>query len=230
MRAVRQEPALAARVRRDRGARRPRGPAARGAGARRRVVDGQAGRVRHRPALRPPRPGVPVPAWFDRMPVLADGARRAGVAGGRGRQHHALRRVDRRGRGPHAAVSAPGRGVRAHRAGRRAGRPAADGGPRGRRVGRRAGGAGRALGRERPGIPWDTLLFSAKEADLQGVVPADRHRRRRTTRWPSSCPPTGAFTGRRRARTTPTGRRSVHRVRGRWVLGPRVVVALGVVG
>ena len=84
------------------------------------------------------------------------------------------------------------------------------------------------LGAEQPGIPWDTLLFSAKEATykawypLTGIVAG---------------PPVievdlasaGAFTG-VAAALRRVGREVVHRVRGRWGLGPRVLVALGVVG
>ena len=85
------------------------------------------------------------------------------------------------------------------------------------------------LGGERPGIPWDTLLFSAKEATYKAWYPLTGIRRWGTTPCASSC---------RRPVASPavaaaddaTGREVVHRVRGRWVLGPRVLVVLGVVG
>ena len=84
------------------------------------------------------------------------------------------------------------------------------------------------LGAERPGIPWDTLLFSAKEATykawypLTGIVLGHQAIEVDLT-------PAGTFTGVAMAYDA-SGREVVHRVRGRWGLGPRVLVALGVVG
>ena len=84
------------------------------------------------------------------------------------------------------------------------------------------------LGGERPGIPWDAVLFSAKEAafkawyPLTGILVA--HDAVSVELFPS-----GRFTA-VVAADDPTGRRAVHRVRGRWVAGPQVVVVLGVVG
>ena len=164
---------------------------------------------------------------FDRMPVLADG-RGAPVwpAGVVGSITHCPG-LDRRGRGPHAAVRSCPRRPRA-RPGRRAGRSPADGGPRGGLVGRASGRRLSALGRERPGIPWDAVLFSAKEAafkawyPLTGILVA--HDAVSVELLPS-----GRFTA-VVAADDPTGRRAVHRVRGRWVVGPRVVVVLGLVG
>ncbi len=84
------------------------------------------------------------------------------------------------------------------------------------------------LGRERPGIPWDAVLFSAKEAafkawyPLTGIVVAHDAV---SVELSSS----GPFTAAVRAPDR-TGRKAMHRVRGRWVVGPRVVVVLGVVG
>lgn len=84
------------------------------------------------------------------------------------------------------------------------------------------------LGAERPGIPWDTVLFSAKEAAYKawypltgtvldhGAVAVDLS-------------PGGSFMGLASAHDA-RGRLLVHRVRGRWRLGPQVVIALGVVG
>jgi len=84
-----------------------------------------------------------------------------------------------------------------------------------------------ALGAERPGIPWDRLLFSAKEATykacypLSGVVVGHDAVRVELS-------PAGSFTGVASADDA-SGRASSLAVRGRWVLGPRVVVTLGVV-
>ncbi len=83
------------------------------------------------------------------------------------------------------------------------------------------------LGTEQPGIPWDTLLFSAKEATykawypLTGIVLSH-------SEVDVELSPSGAFTGHAAARDL-AGREVVHRVRGRWGLGPHVLVALGVV-
>jgi len=84
------------------------------------------------------------------------------------------------------------------------------------------------LGAARPGIPWDRLLFSAKEATykawypLTGVVIG--HDAVRVELSAS-----GSFTGVASADDA-SGRHSRIAVRGRWVLAPRVLVALGVVG
>jgi 4'-phosphopantetheinyl transferase EntD len=84
------------------------------------------------------------------------------------------------------------------------------------------------LGGEQPGIPWDTLLFSAKEATykawypLTGIVLSH-------SAVDVALSASGTFTGVAAAYDAP-GREVVHRVRGRWALGPRVVIALGVVG
>jgi 4'-phosphopantetheinyl transferase EntD len=84
------------------------------------------------------------------------------------------------------------------------------------------------LGGERPGIPWDTLLFSAKEATYKAWYPLTGsvigHDAVRVELSPS-----GSFTAVARADDA-SGREVVHHVRGRWVLGPRVLVVLGVVG
>ena len=84
------------------------------------------------------------------------------------------------------------------------------------------------LGAEQPGIPWDTLLFSAKEATYKAWYPLTGavigHDAVRV-----DLSPAGAFTAVARADDA-SGREVVHRVRGRWVLGPRVLVVLGVVG
>lgn len=85
-----------------------------------------------------------------------------------------------------------------------------------------------ALGRERPGIPWDAVLFSAKEAafkawyPLTGILVAH-------DAVSVELSPSGRFRA-VVAADDPTGRGAVHRVRGQWVVGPRVVVALGLVG
>ena len=163
------EPVLAAGVRRDRGARR-RGDLCCPRSAR--SWPGLAGSgwpSSHRAALRAARPGVAGP-----VPVPDAGARRrarrTAVAGGVRRQHHALPRVDRRRRGP-ATGSLLGRGIRAHRPRRRAGRPPARRGCS--RSSPRPASGRRWLGweRERPGIPWDRLLFSAKEATYKAWYP-----------------------------------------------------------
>ncbi len=86
----------------------------------------------------------------------------------------------------------------------------------------------RRLEAERPGIPWDTLLFSAKEATykawypLAGIVLTQAS-------VEVDLSPDGSFSAVASADDA-AGRPVVHRVRGRWTLGPRVVVALGVVG
>ena len=79
-----------------------------------------------------------------------------------------------------------------------------------------------------PGIPWDTLLFSAKEATYKAWYPltgivlghAAVH---------VELSPTGTFTGGAAAHDS-AGREVRQRVRGRWVLGPRVMVTLCVAG
>ncbi len=83
------------------------------------------------------------------------------------------------------------------------------------------------LGGEQPGIPWDTLLFCAKEATYKAwypltgsVVGHDAVRVRLS--------PAGGFTAVASADDT-TGQPVTLTVRGRWRIGPRVVVALGVV-
>ena len=84
------------------------------------------------------------------------------------------------------------------------------------------------LGAERPGIPWDTLLFSAKEATykawypLTGIVLSHAE-------VDVELSPAGTFIGDAAAYDS-AGREVVHRVRGRWGLGPRVVIAIGVIG
>jgi 4'-phosphopantetheinyl transferase EntD len=85
-----------------------------------------------------------------------------------------------------------------------------------------------ALGRQRPGIPWDAVLFGAKEAAYKAWYPLTSivvaHDAVSVQLLPS-----GRFTAVVTA-DDPTGRRAVHRVRGRWGVGPRVVVVLGLVG
>ena len=84
------------------------------------------------------------------------------------------------------------------------------------------------LGAERPGIPWDTLLFSAKEATYKAWYPLTGlvvgH-----DAVEVDLSPQGVFTAVAAADDC-AGREVAHRVRGRWVLGPSVVVVLGVVG
>ena len=85
-----------------------------------------------------------------------------------------------------------------------------------------------ALGRERPGIPWDAVLFSAKEAAFKAWYPLTGTLVAHDA-VSLELQPSGRFTAVVTA-DDPTGRHVVHRVRGRWVVGPRVVVVLGVVG
>jgi 4'-phosphopantetheinyl transferase EntD len=84
------------------------------------------------------------------------------------------------------------------------------------------------LAGEQPGIPWDTLLFSAKEATYKAWYPLTGavigHDAVRV-----DLSPAGRFSAVARAPDA-SGREVAHRVRGRWVLGPRVLVVLGVVG
>lgn len=84
------------------------------------------------------------------------------------------------------------------------------------------------LAGECPGIPWDTVLFSAKEATYKAWYPLTGlligHDAVRV-----DLSPAGSFTAVATADDS-TGRTVVHRVRGRWALGPRVLVVLGVVG
>ena len=83
------------------------------------------------------------------------------------------------------------------------------------------------LGAEQPGIPCDTVLFCAKEATykawypLTGIVLSHAS-------VDVELSPAGTFTAVARAAGT-SGRAVVHRVRGRWTLGPRVVVVLGII-
>ena len=83
------------------------------------------------------------------------------------------------------------------------------------------------LDAERPGIPWDTLLFSAKEATykawypLTGIVLSHAE-------VDVELSPTGTFTGRAAGHDS-TGREARQVVHGRWRVGPRVLVVLGVV-
>ena len=83
------------------------------------------------------------------------------------------------------------------------------------------------LGAVQPGIPWHTLLFCAKEATykawypLTGIVLSHADVQ-------VGLSSTGRFTGEAAAHD-PAGREVVHRVRGRWGIGPRVVVVLGVI-
>ena len=84
------------------------------------------------------------------------------------------------------------------------------------------------LGAQQPDIPWDTLLFSAKEATYKAWYPLTGsvvgHGAVRV-----ELSPAGRFTS-LAAADDATGRPMTLRVRGRWVLGPRVLVVLGVVG
>jgi enterobactin synthetase component D / holo-[acyl-carrier protein] synthase len=83
------------------------------------------------------------------------------------------------------------------------------------------------LAGERPGIPWDTLLFAAKEATYKAWYPLTRtvvaHDAVHVELSAS-----GTFSAVARADDA-FGRVATHRVRGRWVVGPRVLVALGLV-
>ncbi len=83
------------------------------------------------------------------------------------------------------------------------------------------------LGAARPGIPWDTLLFCAKEATYKtwypltgSVVGHDAVR--------VELSPGGGFTAVASADDA-TGQPATLKVHGRWRVGPRVVVVLGVV-
>ena len=84
------------------------------------------------------------------------------------------------------------------------------------------------LGAAQPVIPWDTLLFSAKEAaykasyPLTGILLAHDAVSVRLL-------PSGRFSAVVTADDPGGGRPLVHRVHGRWALGPRVLVALGVI-
>jgi len=84
------------------------------------------------------------------------------------------------------------------------------------------------LAGEQPGIPWDTLLFSAKEATYKAWYPLTGavigHDAVRV-----DLSPAGTFSAVAQAPDA-SGREVAHRVRGRWVLGQRVLVVLGVVG
>lgn len=84
------------------------------------------------------------------------------------------------------------------------------------------------LGGEHPGIPWDTVLFVAKEATYKAWYPLTGILLSHAS-VDVGLSPTGRFTG-TAAAYDEAGREVVHHVRGRWRLGPRVVVALGVVG
>ena len=104
------------------------------------------------------------------MPVLARRPRRTAVAGRHGRQHHPLRRLDRRRRW--RAHAARGSGA----ASRAIGLDAEPIAPLPAGVLDVVASAGEReavarLGGERPGIPWDTLLFSAKEATYKAWYP-----------------------------------------------------------
>jgi 4'-phosphopantetheinyl transferase EntD len=83
------------------------------------------------------------------------------------------------------------------------------------------------LSAERPGIPWDTLLFCAKEATykawypLTGIVLSHAE-------VEVELSAAGRFTGHATAHDSEE-HAVVHRVQGRWGLGPSVIVALGVV-
>jgi len=83
------------------------------------------------------------------------------------------------------------------------------------------------LGAERPGIPWDTLLFCVKEATYKAWYPLTGsvvgHDAVRV-----ELSPTRGFTAVASADDV-TGRPTTLKVHGRWRIGPRVVVALGVV-
>ncbi len=83
------------------------------------------------------------------------------------------------------------------------------------------------LGAARPGIPWDTLLFCAKEATYKAWYPLTGsvvgHDAVRV-----ELSPAGGFTAVASADDA-TGRPATLKVHGRWRVGPRVVVALGVI-
>lgn len=83
------------------------------------------------------------------------------------------------------------------------------------------------LGGERPDIPWDTLLFAAKEAAYKAWYPlAGSVIGHDAVQVQLSA--SGTFTAVARAEDS-AGRVATHRVRGRWVVGPRVLVVLGLV-
>ena len=83
------------------------------------------------------------------------------------------------------------------------------------------------LGGERPGIPWDTLLFAAKEATYKAWYPlAGTVVAHDAVHVELSA--SGTFSAVARADDA-LGRVATHRVRGRWVVGPRVLVVLGLV-
>ncbi len=83
------------------------------------------------------------------------------------------------------------------------------------------------LGAERPGIPWDTVLFCAKEATYKAWYPLTGsvvgHDAVRV-----ELSPAGGFTAVASADDA-TGQPATLKVHGRWRIGPRVVVVLGVV-
>ncbi len=83
------------------------------------------------------------------------------------------------------------------------------------------------LGAERPGIPWDTLLFSAKEATYKAWYPLTGsvvgHDAVRV-----ELSPAGGFTAVASADDA-TGQPATVKVHGRWRIGPQVIVVLGVV-
>ena len=186
---------------------------------------GAAGRVRRRAALRPARPGVARPG-----PVRDAGAPRRAAA-------HPLWPPGVVGSVTHCAgwtgaVVARSRGSRFGRGVTAIGLDAEPIAPLPAGVVEVVASveereALARLGAERPGIPWDTLLFCAKEATykawypLTGIVLSHAE-------VEVELSPTGAFTGRAAAYDA-AGREVVHRVRGRWGLGPRVLVTLGVV-
>jgi 4'-phosphopantetheinyl transferase EntD len=83
------------------------------------------------------------------------------------------------------------------------------------------------LAAEQPGIPWDTLLFSAKEATYKAWYPVTGavvgHDAVRV-----ELSPAGGFRAMASADDA-TGQPATLKVHGRWRIGPRVVVTLGVV-
>lgn len=82
-------------------------------------------------------------------------------------------------------------------------------------------------GGERPGIPWDTLLFAAKEATYKAWYPlAGTVVGHDAVHVELSA--SGTFCAVARGDDA-LGRVATHRVRGRWVVGPRVLVVLGLV-